>query len=181
MDKKIIIIVIVVVVIAIIGVSAFLLVQNTDQDITNITNNKTENISNNTNNSNNKDIVFTNHKGITDENNVTVSANCQKTAYQGTYATIIWKITNNGNTTIKNVESSSQSGYHKFGDIKPSQTKTYKFTMYIPTNKDLELDFGMEDNPWPGPFWFGGFGVSYSINNESFGTVSNSMEMQIKV
>lgn len=178
MDKKIIIIVIIVVVIAIIGISAFLVIQNTDQDITNITNNKTENISNN---SNNKDIVFTNHKGITDENNVTVSANCQKTAYQGTYATIIWKITNNENTTIKNVESSSQSGYHKFGDIKPSQTKTYKFTMYIPTNKDLEIDFGMGDGQWPGPYWFGGFAVGYSINNETFGTVSNSMEMEIKV
>lgn len=179
----------VLVLLAIVGASAFLFLQNSDDNLdSNVTSNisvnnisSSINISNMSSNSSKNDIVFTNHKGITDKNNVTVTANCQKTAYQGTNAYIIWKITNNGNKTIKNVVASDQVADHKFGDIKPGETKTYKFTSYIPTNKDLEIDFDMENGQWPGPLWWGGFGVSYYIDGEQFSTHANSMEINVKV
>ncbi len=182
MNKKFIII-IAIFIVASVGVSAFLIVQDSNNQDNNLKVNTTKNITNESlNNTTSSDnIEFTNHKGTVDENNVVVSANCQKTAYQGTNAVIIWKITNNGNETIKNVEASDQGGYHNFGDIAPSQTKVYRYTMYIPTNNDLKIDFGMENGQWPGPLWIGGYGVSYSIGNETFGTNANVMEIQVKV
>ncbi|MDR2967482.1 MAG: DUF5067 domain-containing protein [Methanobacteriaceae archaeon] len=171
--NKIFIGVILLFVLTIVGISAFLLVQDTGDDIINITDNST--------NVSEDDIDFTNHNGVTDENNVTVTANCQKTAYQGTYAVIIWKVTNNGNKTIKNVKALDQLGFHDFGEIEPSQSKTYRFTTYIPTNKDLQVDFGVENGQWPGPLWIGGFALSYSIDNETFNTNANQMQIQVKI
>ena len=186
-------IILIVLLLAIVGISAFLFAQS-DNNLNNVTNNISDNGSNinisNSNNSSNinissnftkNDVVFTNHKGKTDKNNVTVIANCQKTAYQGTNASIIWKIINNGNKTIENVVASDQSAHHEFGSIKPGETKVYNFTTYIPTNEDLELDFGAKDGQWPGPLWWGGFGVTYKINGEKFSTNANSMEINVKV
>jgi len=170
-------------VIAISGVSAFLITQSPNENNNNNTNstNITKNESNITKNIIKNDIEFTNHKGKTDKNNVTVTANCQKNAYQGTNATIIWKVTNNGNETIKNVEAGDQDGYHKFGNIAPSESKTYNFTTYIPTNNDLKTDFDMEKGQWPGPLWIGGFSINYSINGEEFSAGANPMEINVKV
>lgn len=182
MNKKFIFLILALILATVI-VSAFLIVQDSDKSNNIVNNNSSSNINESLNKSedNKNDIILTNHKGNTDENNVIITANCQKIAYQGTNAVIVWKITNNGNKTIKNVKASDQIGDRDFGDIQPSQTKTYKFTINIPTNNDLKLDFGMENGQWPGPLWIGGFGVSYSIDNETFSSQSNSMEIQIKI
>lgn len=171
------------VLIVIVGVSAFLVVQNLDGN-SNIDGNSSNNhlLSNsNIDSSLDKGIVFTNHTGLSDKNNVIVTANCQKTAYQGTNASIIWKVTNNGNKTIENAVASNQVAEHNFGNIKPGETKIYQFSSYIPTNKDLEMDFGRRDDQWPGSLWWGGFGLSYFINEKEFSSHANSMEINVKV
>jgi len=182
---------------AIVGISAFLFTQSEDiNNSNNVTtnsstinnsiginsaNNSSANNSSNINSNSSNDIVFTNHKGKTDKNKVTVTANCQKTAYQGTNASIIWKVTNNGNETIKNVVASSQIEVYNFGNIKPGETKIHEFTSYIPTNKDLEIDFDMKGGQWPGPLSSFGFSVDYSINGKNFSFRSNECGLDVKI
>jgi len=171
--KRFWLIILIIVFLVIVSISAVFLVPDSNKNFTHQTNNSTNNSSD--------EIELTNHAGVTDGNNVTVTANCQITALQGTDAVIVWKVTNNGNRTIKNVKGSDQIGYHDFGEIGPFETKTYRFTTYIPTNKDLKLDFDIENDSWPGPLWIGGFGLSYSLDNVTFNTHANSMEIQVKV
>ena len=184
--RKVLLILGIIVIVAIVGVSAFLFIPSDNN--TNISNNNTNNISTNnssdiniSSNSSENNIVFTNHKGKTDKNNVTATANCQKTVYQGNNASIIWKVTNNGNETIKNVVASSQGEVYKFGNIKPGETKTHEFSIYVTTNKDLEIDFDMKDGQWPGPFSAGAFGLNYSLNGEDFSTLSNECSIDVKI
>jgi len=171
--KRYLILIVIIVIIAIVGISAVFLLQEPGKNITNMTINSTNNSTNG--------VEFTNHKGVTDENNVTVTANCQVSALQGTDAVIIWTVTNNGKQTIKNVRGVDQIGSHNFGDIAPSETKTYRFTTKIPTNQQLKADFDVQSDSWPGPLWIGGFGLSYTLDGITFSTNANPMEIQVKV
>lgn len=176
---------IIVIIIAIVGVSAFLLVQdntisnnNGIDNGTNMGNNTTNN--NVINNTTNKNIHSgnTNHKGITDQNGVTASLNGPKSSSQGKTVKLTWKITNNANTSITNVRAVDQSNSHNFGTIAPGESKTYTATLYIPTLAQVEEDFG-QGSTISNPFYIGGYSVSYNLNGENFQFNANPININL--
>jgi len=156
---------IVVIIIAVVGVSAFLLIQ-TPQDISN---------GNDTNKTNG-----TNNGTINNKTNVNVSAvlSGPSSSKEGSTITLTWKVTNNGNTDITNVQGSSQDEYYNFGTIGPGQTKTHTFNTYIPTTEGIKEDFG-ENATISNPFLIGGFGLSFSVNGQEHSIQSNSIEIPL--
>ena len=155
----------IIIIIAICGVSAFLLTQDyninenenktTNKTVNNITNNKTIPSDNTT------------HNGITDKNGVTASLNGPKALAKGKAITLIWKITNNGNETINNVEAIDQSNSNNFGAIAPNESKIFFNTLPI-HSADVSS-----------PLYIGGYSVTYELNGEAFQFNSNALEIQL--
>jgi len=164
MDKKLLALIIVVI-IAICSVSAFFLSQSPNIDNGNTTN-KTNSTVNTTNN---KTIPSENttNKGITDKNGVTASLNGPKFSEKGKTVSITWKIINNGNESITNVNAVDQSNSNKFGNIGPGESKTFTFNLPIPNS-------GVSN-----PFFIGGFSVNYDLNGETFDFNANTLEIQL--
>ena len=165
MNGKIIALIIVII-IAIVGVSAFFIGQSTID-------NPNDNETNKTNGTN--DNVTINNK-----TNVSVSAvqSGPSSSQEGTTITLTWKVTNNGNANITNVQASSQEENFDFGTIAPGETKTHTFTMRIPTTEEVKQDFD-ENATVSNPFFIGGFGLSYSISGQEHTTQSNSIEIAL--
>ena len=156
---------IVVIIVAIVGVSAFFLVQ-TPFDNTN------GNDTNKTNGTNNGTII----------NKTTVSVSAvlsgPSSSKEGSTITLTWKVTNNGNKEITNVQGSSQDEDYNFGTIAPGQTKTHTFTSYIPTTEGIKQDFG-ENATVSNPFGIGGFGLSFLVDGKEHSIQSNSIDIPL--
>lgn len=176
---------IIILIIAIGGISAFLLTQDSTISNNNTTNNGTNTgnntINNNvTNNTNNKSIPSgnTNHKGVTDQNGVTASLNGPKNSAEGKAVKLTWKITNNGNESITNVQAVDQSDSHNFGTIAAGASKTFTTTLNIPTLAQVEQNFG-PGSTISNPFFIGGYSVTYNLNGESFQFNANSLKIKL--
>ncbi len=101
-------------------------------------------------------------------------------ASKGENITIEYLITNNGNQAIYQVSVSDQNFYRFLGAIKPGETKKFTEKVYIPTDKEVQEDFG-PDATVPNPFFIGGVGVSYQDASGNQYTInSNSLDIPLK-
>jgi capsular polysaccharide biosynthesis protein len=177
MSGKLIILV-VIIVLAILGASLFLIATNPwDNNNNNIINNDSNQsngnngtkINNNTNNTNGSD---DNNSKIS----VTAVVSGPSSAKEGDQIQITWKVTNNGNVPVTNVQASSQIETFAFDTINPGQTKEHTFNHQIPTSGQVEEDF---NTTLPNPYVVGGFGLSYSANGQKYSTNSNSLSINL--
>lgn len=100
-------------------------------------------------------------------------------AQQGTNITINYSIANTGNQAVYNVKALDQSFTTNIGTLKPGQTKSYSYTLYIPTNKEVQEDFDPNATV-SNPFFIGGFSVTYTESNGSKHTLNaNSLEIKL--
>jgi len=101
-------------------------------------------------------------------------------ASKGENITIEYLITNNGNQAIYQVSVSDQNFYRFLGTIKPGETKKFTEKVYIPTDKEVQEDFG-PDATVPNPFFIGGVGVSYKdVSGKQYTINSNSLDIPLK-
>ncbi len=100
-------------------------------------------------------------------------------AVQGDNVTIKYSVSNTGTQSVYNIKAISQDFDTTIGTLKPGETKDYQYTLHIPTNKELQEDFGANATV-SNPFFIGGFGVSYTDSSGSSHTLnSNSIEIKL--
>nr|WP_281774805.1 hypothetical protein [Methanobacterium formicicum] len=101
------------------------------------------------------------------------------TATKGSTVTINCSVTNKGSKPVQNVLAHSQDFDKNLGTINAGQTKTFTWNMYIPTDKQVQEDFGTNATV-SNPFSIGGFAVTFTDNNGSKHTInSNSLEIKL--
>ncbi|MCL2687066.1 MAG: hypothetical protein FWE58_00835 [Methanobrevibacter sp.] len=161
---------IVVIVLAIAGASAFFILQNPSD------NNNTN--SNQTNGTNNTQITINNNTNNKNTSSVSAVLSGPDSASEGSSVTLTWKVKNTGEVEITNVSAGDQNEDFDFGTIKPGETKTHTYTLYIPTSEGVKIDFG-ENATVSNPFYVGGFGLSYSVNGHVTTTNSNSIKIPL--
>ncbi|MDR2966507.1 MAG: hypothetical protein LBU74_00990 [Methanobacteriaceae archaeon] len=153
-------ILIIVIIIATLGISAFLSTYN-PKTTTKINNNNT-----------------TNNSRTSQNNSVVAILEGPKSAKEGDNIQIIWKITNNLNVPISNVQGNDQNEIYNFSQINPGETKIHSFFIYIPSLTDIKNDFGLNATI-SDPFFIGGFNVKYFVNGEEYNITSNSIEINL--
>ena len=100
-------------------------------------------------------------------------------AVQGDNVTIKYSVSNNGGQTVYNVKATSQDFETTIGTLKPGETKNYQYTLHIPTDQEVQEDFGPNATV-SNPFFIGGFGVSYTDSSGSTHTLNaNSIEIKL--
>jgi hypothetical protein len=110
---------------------------------------------------------------------VTAKMTGPSTAKKGTTVTLNCSVNNKGSTTIKNVLTHSQESDNNLGTINAGQTKNFTMKVYIPTDKEVQEDFGANATV-SNPFGIGGFAVTFTDSNGSKHTInSNSLEIKL--
>jgi hypothetical protein len=93
--------------------------------------------------------------------------------------TIQYEVTNNGNETVYNVQVDSQDFAQNIGTLKPGETKKGSGSIYIPTDAEVQQDFGPNATV-SNPFFIGGFSVKFNdANGGKHSTLSNSIEIKL--
>ncbi len=102
-----------------------------------------------------------------------------ETAKKGMNVTIQYEVTNKGNETVYNVQIDSQDFEKALGTLKPGETRKGDTTIYIPTDAEVQEDFGPNATV-SNPFFIGGFSVKFNDAKGSKHTVlSNSIEIKL--
>jgi len=101
------------------------------------------------------------------------------TAKKGTSVTINGSVTNHGSASVTDVKASGQDFTRNLGTINPGQTKTFTYQAYIPTDKEVQADFGANATV-SDPFHIGGFAVTCTDSKGSIRTL-NSNNLNIKL
>ncbi len=100
-------------------------------------------------------------------------------AVQGDNVTIKYNVSNTGGQIVYNVKATSQELDTIIGTLKPGETKNYQYTLHIPTDKEIQEDFG-SNATISNPFFIGGFGVSYTDSSGStYNINANSIEINL--
>jgi cytoskeletal protein RodZ len=100
-------------------------------------------------------------------------------AVQGNNVTIKYSVSNTGGQIVYNVKATSQDFDTTIGTLKPGETKNFQYTLHIPTDKEVQEDFGPNATV-SNPFFIGGFGVSYTDSSGSTHTINaNSIEIKL--
>jgi len=93
--------------------------------------------------------------------------------------TIQYIVTNNGNNTVYNVQINSQGYSQLVGTLNPGESRTFTSQLYIPTDAEVQQDFG-PNSTVSNPFPIGGFSVTYNDSNGARYTVlSNSIQINL--
>ena len=101
------------------------------------------------------------------------------TAKKGDDITITYKVTNNGNEQVADVKISSQDFEQTIGTINPGETTTYTHQVHIPTDKEVQQDFGANATV-SNPFYIGGFSVSFTdTSGAKHSVLSNSININL--
>ena len=101
------------------------------------------------------------------------------TAKKGDNVTITYKVTNNGNEQVANVKISSQDFEQNVGTLNPGETRTFTQKLHIPTDQEVQQDFGSNATV-SNPFYIGGFSVSFSDTSGAKRSVlSNSININL--
>lgn len=167
MDRKITIVVLIVFICLIAGAAA--IVFNTN---TNVNNNSTndQNGKTNTNTSNTTTV-----SGI----QVIATQTGPSTAYKGNNITVNYNVSNTGNQTVYNVKAYSQNFNKTLGTIKAGASKSFQYSIHIPTDKEIQADFGANSTV-SNPFYIGGFAVIYEdAKGSSYSLNSNKLEIKL--
>jgi hypothetical protein len=100
-------------------------------------------------------------------------------AVQGDNVTIKYSVSNTGGQIVYDVKATSQDFDTTIGTLKPRETKNFQYTLHIPTDKEVQEDFGSNATV-SNPFFIGGFGVSYTDSSGSTHTINaNSIEIKL--
>jgi hypothetical protein len=100
-------------------------------------------------------------------------------AVQGDNVTIKYSVSNTGGQIVYDVKATSQDFDTTIGTLKPGETKNFQYTLHIPTDKEVQEDFGSNATV-SNPFFIGGFGVSYTDSSGSTPTINaNSIEIKL--
>ena len=84
-----------------------------------------------------------------------------ETAKKGMNVTIQYEVTNNGTETVYNVQVDSQDFAQNIGTLKPGETKKGSSTILIPTDAEVQQDFGSNATV-SNPYFIGGFSVTFN-------------------
>ena len=102
------------------------------------------------------------------------------TTKKGDNATINYSVSNKGGQVVNNVKIHDQNFDTTIGTLNPGETKTYQYTLHIPTDKEVQEDF-KSNSTVSNPLFVGGFGVSFTDLNGSSHTInSNSLEIKLE-
>lgn len=102
-----------------------------------------------------------------------------ETAKKGMNVTIQYEVTNKGSQNVTDVQVVSQGVKQTVGTLKPGETKTYTSQLYIPTDAEVQQDFGPNATV-SNPFFIGAFTVTFNDNSSKKHTI-NSNSFQIKL
>ncbi len=134
---------------------------------------------NNTTTVNNSMNTTTSTKTVADIN-IVANQTGPATAKKGDNVTINYSVSNNGGQAVNNVKIQDQNFDTTIGTLNPGETKTYQYTLHIPTDKEVQEDF-KSNSTVSNPFFIGGFGVSFTDLNGSSHTISsNSLEIKLE-
>jgi len=101
------------------------------------------------------------------------------TAHKGDNVTITYNVLNNGNESVFNVKIDSQDFQQTIGTLKPGESRTFKNQMHIPTDQEVQQDFGSNATV-ANPFYIGGFSVSFiDISGAKHSVLSNSININL--
>jgi hypothetical protein len=102
-----------------------------------------------------------------------------ETAKKGMNVTIQYEVTNNGNETVYNVQVDSQDFAQTIGTLKPGETKKGSSTILIPTDAEVQQDFGPNATV-SNPYFIGGFSVTFNDGKGAkYSVLSNSIEIKL--
>jgi cytoskeletal protein RodZ len=162
MDNKITALIVIVIVLLVAGVVAF-----------NFTGTK-----NNTNNS-----TVTNTSQNQSNSSVVVKVVANQTgplnAKKGDNVTINYTVSNQGSGSVFNMKISDQNFDNSIGTLNEGQTKNFSYVLHIPTDEDVQQDFGANATV-SNPLFIGGFAVSFTDSKGSTHTINaNSIEIKL--
>jgi len=101
------------------------------------------------------------------------------TAKKGTTVSINCSVTNQGSSQVVDVKAQSQDFNRNLGTINPGQTKSFTWNVYIPTDSEVQEDFG-DNATVSNPFYIGGFAVTCTDSSGSIRTLnSNSLSINL--
>ena len=101
------------------------------------------------------------------------------TATKGSTVTLNCSVTNKGSKPVQNVLAHSQDFDRNLGIIGPGETKSFTWNIYIPTDKEVQEDFG-ENATVSNPYYIGGFAVTFIDSSGSQHTI-NANNLNIKL
>ena len=164
MDNKITALIVVVIVLLVAGVVAYSFTGSN-----NTTNNNSTMLNNNQNQSSNSSVVV----------KVVASQTGPATAKKGDNVTINYTVSNQGSSAVQNVKVSSQDLENTIGTLNANETKNYSYILHIPTDEEVQEDFGANATV-SNPLFIGGFAVSFTDSNGSTHTINaNSIEITL--
>lgn len=100
-------------------------------------------------------------------------------ASKGSDVTLNYTVKNNGTETVYNVKAHDQNFYKTLGDLKAGETQSFQYTLHIPSDQEVQEDFGANATV-SNPFYVGGFAVTFQDEKGSKYTVnSNSIEIKL--
>ncbi len=162
-DNKIIALVLIIIVLLVAGVVAF-----TFKAPTTVSNNTTVN-----------NVTSTNTSNVTANIKMVASQTGPATAKKGDNVTINYTISNKGGQVLYNIKANDQNFDTTVGTLKPGETKSYQYTLHIPTDAEVQQDFGPNATV-SNPLFIGGFSVSFTDSNSSTHTITaNSLEIKL--
>lgn len=162
MDKRITALIVIVIILLVAGVVAFTY--------------KSPAVTNNNTTVNN---VSTNTTNKTEQIKVVANQTGPATAKKGENVTINYTVSNQGNEIVNNVKAQDQNFENTIGSLKPGETKNYQYQLHIPTDKEVQEDFG-PNGTVSNPLFVGGFAVSFtSLNGTSHTINANSLEIKL--
>ena len=135
--------------------------------------------SNNTTVINNSSNVTTTTSNKTANIKIEASQTGPASAVKGDNVTIKYSVSNTGGQIVYNVKATSQDFETTIGTLKPGESKNFQYNLHIPTDKEVQEDFGANATV-SNPFFIGGFGVSYTDSSGSTHTINaNSIEIKL--
>jgi len=163
MDNKITALIVVVIVLLVAGVVAFSLTGSNNN-----TNNSTI-LNSSQNQSSNSSVVV----------KIVANQTGPETAKKGDNVTINYTVSNQGSAAVYNMKISSQTLEKTIGTLNVNETKNYSYLLHIPTDEEVQEDFGANATV-SNPFFIGGFAVSFTDSNGSIHTINaNSIEIKL--
>jgi hypothetical protein len=162
MDNKITALIVIVIVLLVAGVVAFNLTGTKNSTNGTVTNNSA-------NTSSNSSVVV----------KVVANQSGPLTAKKGDNITINYTVSNQGSGPVFNMKLSSQNFDKTVGTMNAGQTENFSYVLHIPTDEEVQEDFGA-NSPVSNPFFIVGFAVSFTDSNGSIHSINaNSIEIKL--
>jgi len=102
-----------------------------------------------------------------------------ETARKGMNVTVQYEVSNKGSENVTDVQIIAQGVKQTLGTLKPGDTKNYVIQLYIPTDAEVQQDFGANASV-SNPFFIGSFTVTFKdIRGSNHTVTSNSVQIRL--